>query len=127
MIPRESCNVDSKYVYVPLFCKDYESYLEQMSLENPKHLLYEKTYWYLDEFSCILVKRNVMWFQAAIPIIQKEWAVVERERKDGFDHRAPKARNKPKITLEGDPIFNPVDINMNKILIVKLDENGNAC
>lgn len=124
LIPREGVVSNSKYIYVPLHCPELELFLEDTRKANPQFILYEKTYWYLDEFSCILVKRNVLWFQAAIPILQREWAVVERERKDGYEHRAPKSR-KPKITLEGDPLYSPVDINFNKMLIIKLDENGN--
>jgi hypothetical protein len=124
LIPREGVVADSKYVYVPLHCQDLELFVEETERANPQFILYEKTYWYLDEFSCILVERNSLWFQAAVPILQKEWAVVEKERKEGYEHRAPKTR-KPKITLEGDPLNNPVNININKIHIIKLDENGN--
>jgi hypothetical protein len=124
LIPREGIVLNPKYVYVPLRCPDLERFIEETQEANPQFILYDKTYWYLDEFSCILVKRNVLWFQAAIPILQREWAVVEKERKDGYEHRAPKQR-KPKVLLEGDPLYSPVDINLNRVLIIKLDENGN--
>ena len=117
LIPREGVVSNSKYAYVPLHCPDLELFLEETQRANPEFILYEKTYWYLDEFSCVLVKRNVLWFQAAIPILQREWAVVEKERKEGYEHRAPKTR-KPKLTLEGDPLYSSV-------IIIKLDENGN--
>jgi len=36
-------------------------------------VLYTTTYWYMDEFSCILVKRNPNWFQSALPTILTTW------------------------------------------------------
>lgn len=53
-------------------------------------------YWGLDQYSCVLVKRNRVWFDAAIPNIEKIWRIVEKERTTGCEHRAPKKRGEPK-------------------------------
>jgi len=53
------------------------------------HVLYTIVYWYLDEFSCILVKRNPLWFNAALPIILDTWDTIVKERETGYEHRAP--------------------------------------
>lgn len=56
------------------------------------HTLYTTHYWYLDEFSCILVKRNRMWFKAVLPRILDAWKTIEEERENGYEHRAAKKR-----------------------------------
>ena len=52
------------------------------------------TYWYLDEFSCVLVLRNEVWFASAIVKMESLWATVLRERREGYAHRAPRRRAK---------------------------------
>ena len=49
-------------------------------------------YWYLDQYSCVLVRRNRLWFQEAVPVLEKLWNTVEEERKSGYEHRAPAKR-----------------------------------
>ena len=56
------------------------------------HSLYTTHYWYLDEFSCILVKRNRIWFKAVLPRIMDTWQTILHERENGYDHRASKKR-----------------------------------
>jgi hypothetical protein len=58
-----------------------------------KWTLYQTIYWYLDEFSCVLVERNRAWFAAARPEIEATWATVLIERRDGCEHRAPKKQH----------------------------------
>lgn len=50
------------------------------------------SYWYLDEFSCVLVKRNELWFKKSLPEIEKTWNIIEKERIEGYEHRASKKR-----------------------------------
>jgi putative phage-type endonuclease len=54
----------------------------------------ETIYWYLDEWSCVLIPRNTLWFQAALPKIEEVWRTIEKERENGFEHRAPNKRAK---------------------------------
>ena len=49
-------------------------------------------YWYADEISCILVLRNKLWFNEAIIKIADTWKIIEYERINGYEHRAPKKR-----------------------------------
>lgn len=58
--------------------------------------LYETQWWYLADYSCVLIERNRAWFEAARPRIEEAWAVIERERVSGFEHRAPKKQVKAK-------------------------------
>ena len=68
-------------------------------------------YWYLDEYSCVLVKRNRPWFDAAIPKIQETWDIIQKEKREGFEHRAPK--RKPAKNAAGGLLF-------------QIDENGDS-
>ena len=49
-------------------------------------------YWHLEQVSCVLVPRNELWFKGALPKFEKIWETIERERVEGYDHRAPKSR-----------------------------------
>jgi hypothetical protein len=87
-----------KWVYMPIKmpCNKHsvESWINQKKLEiKDTHVLYCTRYWYLDEFSCILVKRNRLWFQSALPFIRDTWEIIEKERKSGYEHRAAKKRS----------------------------------
>ena len=64
-------------------------------------ILYETHYWYLDEFSCVLVRRNKKWFESCLPKIEQTWKTILKERTEGYEHRAPKKRIKTEV-LEGD-------------------------
>jgi putative phage-type endonuclease len=69
---------------------------DNRTLYRETHTLYSTDYWYLDEFSCILVKRNRNWFNSALPKIEETWKIIEVERVVGYEHRAAKKRT-PKI------------------------------
>jgi hypothetical protein len=55
-------------------------------------MLYKTQYWYLDEFSCILVKRNKLWFQHAVPKILETWKIIKIEKETGYEHRMAKKK-----------------------------------
>ena len=77
---------------------EYELWSEkiiQETLDNhPSFVWIRQIYWKLDEISCVLVKRNKHWFQNAIPIMTEIWNTIQNEKINGYDHRAPKAKNK---------------------------------
>lgn len=68
---------------------------------NQKHIgltWISNSYWFLDEVSCVLVLRNKLWFSAAEPQLKELWKSVCTDRKNGYDHRAPRRKstvNKP--------------------------------
>jgi len=62
----------------------------------PDFVLSNCAYWGLDQYSCVLVKRNRLWFEAAIPYIERIWRIIEKERISGCEHRLPKKRE-PKV------------------------------
>jgi putative phage-type endonuclease len=93
------------YVYMPLDIDIDKNEIDEW-IKNKKnelkstHALYKTIYWYLDEYSCILVKRNRKWFSAAVPKIEEAWNTIEKERITGYDHRASKKRTRSEIIVE---------------------------
>jgi hypothetical protein len=39
-----------------------------------------------------MVRRNRAWFDSALPIISRAWDTVLKERKEGYQHRAPRKK-----------------------------------
>ena len=83
-----------QYVYKPIYVNDHESWINEQIQKHNNLILENKYYWYLDEFSCIIVPRNKLWFNHAIPLIKETWDDIIKERITGYEHRSPKKRNK---------------------------------
>ena len=120
-----------KYVYMPLDIpieKDVIGGWIKLQRDTHRELysLYTAIYWYLDEYSCVCVKRNRVWFEAAVPKIEDIWKTIEKERVEGHAHRMAKKR-KPEITVKLDEgNDNLVVQNMpilGKLCLVKLDHD----
>jgi putative phage-type endonuclease len=62
----------------------------QKETHKNQYILLSIRYWYLDEFSCLLVKRNSYWFQSAIHKIRSTWEIIQQEKITGYDHRNTK-------------------------------------
>jgi hypothetical protein len=70
---------------------------ETMELNEKSRLWIKTIYWKLEIISCVLIQRNKTWFQTNIGQIGKVWDIIEQERVTGFEHRAPKRREKKDI------------------------------
>ena len=75
-----------------------ETWIQSKKTQHANYVLSTVAYWGLDEYSCVLVKRTRVWFQAAMPKIEELWQTIERERITGAEHRAPKKRE-PKMNI----------------------------
>ena len=75
-----------------------QSIWKEMEKENTEYI--RTIYWKLEEISCILVLRNKYWFQSAVPEIIETWKIIEKERVEGYEHRAPKRRVKQTPLVE---------------------------
>ena len=114
-IPSEYSEGKSHFVYVPIKTVDEDEWIRtKVSELSSTHILYQVSYWYLDEMFCTDVERNYFWFRAAIPTIQEGWEIVLREIKSGYDHRAPRSRKVPGPKME---TFD----NNNVITVIKMD------
>lgn len=84
------------YEYAPigLTTAEYDKWEADMFAkhERLRSIWVRTIYWYLDEYSCVLVKRNQLWFEEAARILQDVWATIEEERQRGYEHRAPKRK-----------------------------------
>lgn len=64
-----------------------------IDVEKQKYVWIRNIYWKLDQYSCVLVERNRIWFGAyAAARIESVWRIIELERVSGYAHRAPKKR-----------------------------------
>ena len=106
-------NSKPRYEYMPMAEPLYRSSVNNWISQrrhtlNDAYSLYTPIYWYLDEYSCVLVPRNHQWFAAAVPKILETWTTIETERTQGYEHRAPKKRME--------------NVAKPRILCIKLDE-----
>jgi putative phage-type endonuclease len=86
------------YYYMPLTYNLEKEEIERWIMETRNQsrlkgeVLFQTIYWYLDEYSCVYVPRNRVWFESALPKLKEVWATIQTERETGFEHRAPKKR-----------------------------------
>jgi hypothetical protein len=60
-------------------------------------------YWKLDQYSCVLVKRNRLWFTTYAAVqLERVWRIIETERVTGYAHRAPRKRAATTTNRAGD-------------------------
>jgi len=113
------------YKYMPLELEKDKTSIdnwikETKEMYKEEYVLFNTLYWYLDEFSCVLIKRNKLWFESALPKIKELWDIILKERVDGYEHRATKKRIKTEVVVE-------TDVNTNKHLIKNLPLSNNIC
>lgn len=86
------------YEYMPFDYSDIETQeawiVNTISrFDTPNYIWIRNIYWKLDQYSCVLVRRNKLWFNTyAAPQIELVWRTIERERAGDYSHRAPKKR-----------------------------------
>lgn len=66
-----------------------ETTINKYESEEYKYTFLKFIYWKLEKFSCVLVLRNKDWFENNINKIKNVWDIIEKERIDGYEHRAP--------------------------------------
>jgi hypothetical protein len=84
------------YEYMPLHIsnEEYIVWYEQMMEKHADLTWIRDIFWRLEDYSCVLVLRNKLWFQNAIPKIGDVWAIIEKEKVSGFEHRLPKKQTR---------------------------------
>jgi putative phage-type endonuclease len=90
-----SKNGNTYYEYPELLLsqEDYNVWEENTINEKNVDSQWLRTiYWKLEVFSNVLILRNKLWFEYALPKIKDVWDTIEKERIEGCDHRAPKKR-----------------------------------
>uniref|UniRef100_A0A6C0JNC0 YqaJ viral recombinase domain-containing protein n=1 Tax=viral metagenome TaxID=1070528 RepID=A0A6C0JNC0_9ZZZZ len=116
------------YKYMPLDIilnkNSVDEWISEMKEENREKglLLFTTYYWYLVEYSCVLIQRNRLWFSNAVIKIEELWRIIEKERIEGYDHRCSK--KKISVKMNNDLSNSYVIKNMpltNSICLVKLE------
>lgn len=84
------------YEYMPLHIskEEYEVWYDEVMERNSGLTWIKDIYWWMDEFSCILVLRNKLWFENSISKIEDVWSIIEKERETGHEHRLPKKKTR---------------------------------
>jgi len=92
------------YAYKPLHLEEVSQWEEDTITfyeSEPYHYSFTKyIYWKLEQFSCVIVLRNREWFKNNIGHLENVWAIIEKERVTGYDHRAPKSAFKKGVAKE---------------------------
>jgi len=108
------------YVYKPINMNmlDSEKW-EEVNLEKYSSTMtwIKNCYWKLEKLSCVLVLRNKEWFANNVSSLQNIWSIIESERINGFEHRAPNKRSKV--------LNNDFNLNLSKgcLIIVNKEDN----
>ena len=93
------------YKYCPIRLHENETeYIkwEEETMEKNLDKTWIKTiYWRAETVSCVLVQRNRLWFELNIGELKNIWAIIEKERVDGFEHRSPNKRVKKEDSTSG--------------------------
>ena len=97
-IEKDIINSPPTYVYSNLnmdISKNViDNWIETETISHShKFELHKIRFWFLDEYSCVLVQRNKLWFNAALPFIKETWDTILKERNDGYEHRASKKKS----------------------------------
>jgi len=71
------------YEYMPLYIskEQYETWSNEMFIKHKNITWLKNIYWYMKEYSCVVVERNNDWFQHAVTHILDTWEQVEIQRK----------------------------------------------
>ena len=86
------------YEYAPLYLtrEEYDRWCEEIIDKNAGITWLKNIYWYLNQYSCVLIRKNDIWFESAIKKIENVWNTILKERETGYEHRAPKKRTPKK-------------------------------
>ena len=127
-VRRDAAPAPPLYKYMPLDIPIEQEaiveWIEKTKAEiSEDWVLFDTHYWYLDEFSCVLVRRNKKWFEFAIERIENAWATILRERVEGYEHRASKKQKQQIEVLsaeDGTHYIRNIPTNKN-ICLIKLE------
>ena len=87
-----------KYSPVDISKEEFNSWYDKTLDESTNLEFVCKIYWYLHDYSCVLVPRNKKWFNHVQPKLKSIWNTIEKERVEGYEHRKPKSKRKKKLT-----------------------------
>lgn len=96
------------YEYMKLNITNESEWRDEMvdkyQTEPYNYMFIKFIYWKLEVFSCVLVKRDRLWFQNNIKQFENVWRIIEKERVTGYKHRASIKRVKKEPAQVNDEI-----------------------
>jgi putative phage-type endonuclease len=106
-------NGKPQYEYAPLNAsiQQRQQWEEEVMNLHANDEWCKNIYWWLDELSCVLVLRNKLWFNAAIPILNELWKTIEYEKNSGYEHRSPKKKVKVIKNQSSESLYTGLSIN----------------
>ena len=110
-----------EYPPVDITKKEFDKWYD-IVMEKNKHMTWvSNQYWYLEDYSCVLVPRNKKWFTSVYPEFRELWDTILKERVSGFEHRKPKKNKKPPKLKKADDDSKILFVDMN--LSPKIEQN----
>ena len=88
-----------EYPPVDMTKKDFDKWYDKIMEQNSHMTWVSNCYWYLEDYSCVLVPRNKKWFETVYTDFKSLWNIVLKERESGYEHRKPKKRTKKSTKL----------------------------
>lgn len=84
-----SDNIKLEYTFVIYnIDSNEEDFIQRWNLKNG-----QVKWWYMDEFSCVVVPRNKGWFEFVLPKLTEAWNTIIREKETGeYKIRLPKKK-----------------------------------
>ena len=94
-------NEKPHYEYPPVDIpkNQFDDWYDNIMEQNSHMSWIGNIYWYLEDYSCVLVPRNKQWFKAVYTDFKSLWDTVLKERISGYEHRKPKKKTKKTTKL----------------------------
>jgi hypothetical protein len=83
-----------KYSPLGLTKEEHDEWYDKTMDEDSSLSWIENVYWYLENYSLVMVPRNKKWFNHIYPQLKNVWDTILKERETGYEHRKPKKRKK---------------------------------
>lgn len=92
------------YEYMPFdYEGTYTEWLRQVietTTANNRYVWFRNLFWKLEVYSCVLVKRQTVWFKHAVKELAEIWKIICEERLNGeYYKRSPKKRDASKLKV----------------------------
>jgi len=98
------------YYYMPLFLDNninhYNEWKQTIFQNNPQLIFCKEIYYYLEKISCVLVKRNIYWFNSIIGELETAYNTIQDEKVNDIylkrinNKKVKKNKNSPNIIPE---------------------------
>ena len=113
------------YEYCPFMCnkEEFIKWEENIMSKNSNITWMKNIYWKLSEISCVLVLRNKNWFNKVLSDVKNIWDIIEYEKINGYQHRAPKKKSKINSPIIKSINTSKCFINIDNILNDTFDNN----